>query len=457
MMSHASKLLMSVVLLPLAVPPRIAAQSGRSQTDNNPSVKDQTPDRRPQTGANPQPAAQREQANAALEAKDYAAAVKLLTPLAEANPRDAQILYDLGSAQDALDQETAAERSYRAAIAVDDKLIEPKVALGLLLARAGRMEEARTQLAAATEVTGGDKLLQARAYRAMARIDSKARPGQARDELLAALKLSPETPDDTLLSAELAAKAANGAEPAEEAYRRVLAQRPDDPAATAALAHLLVQSKRAAEAEDLLKATLAAHPGDVAVTAQLASTYAAEGKAGEAVPLVEALHREQPADAEISRLLASVYLAGNKDAEAEPLLAQLCARTPNDGMLADDHARALIHLKRFAEAQETLSRAVAQPSRFPSPSDLGNAAGDLAFAASENGDPEAALRALQLRATVLPVSAPVLFLTAISHDKLHHTRLAQQAYKQFLAASNGSNPDQEFEARHRLVALEHTK
>ena len=81
----------------------------------------------------------------------------------------------------------------------------------------------------------------------------------------------------------------------------------------------------------------------------------------------------------------------------------------------------------------------------------------LAFAASQNNDPAAALRALDVRATVLPPSAPTLFLIAIARDKLHQVKEAEQAYQQFLAASNGQNPDEEFEAKHRLVALEHTK
>jgi len=113
----------------------------------------------------------------------------------------------------------------------------------------------------------------------------------------------------------------------------------------------------------------------------------------------------------------------------------------------------LLHLKRAAEAQQILSRIVAQPGLFPTPADLGNAAGDLAFAASSNNDPTGTLQALEVRAKVLPTSAAVLFLTAISHDKLHHFKSAVEAYKQFLEASKGSNPDEEFEARHRIIAL----
>jgi hypothetical protein len=50
-----------------------------------------------------------------------------------------------------------------------------------------------------------------------------------------------------------------------------------------------------------------------------------------------------------------------------------------------------------------------------------------------------------------------LFLEATAHDKLHHTKQATDLYKQFLSVANGQFPDEEWEARHRLITLEHTK
>ncbi len=401
--------------------------------------------------------AQRQQANAALEAHDFERALKLLTPLAEASPKDARLLYDLGSAQDALDQASAAEQSYRTAITDDPTFAEPHVALGLLLARAGRFDDARTSLLAATKLTATDASLRARAWRALARLDSKSHPTDASAELLEALKLSPETPDDTLLAAQLAQATPGNSADAEAAYRHLLAVRPDDPAAAAALAHLLVTQKRSAEAEPILASALAAHPGDPALTAQLAALDRAQGKTPEAIALMEQLHQAQPQDANITRLLADLYLDAGADAKAEPLLTRLATQDPKNTGLAEDRTRALIHLKRFSEAQSVLAPLVAQPSIFPAPADFGQMAGELAFVCSQNNDPSGALHAIDVRATVLPTSVPILFLTAISQDKLHHVKLAQQAYKEFLAASNGSHPDEEFEAQHRLVALEHTK
>jgi hypothetical protein len=64
-------------------------------------------------------------------------------------------------------------------------------------------------LVAATSLDPGDAgpAMKARAWRALARIDLNTDPTAASNDLLEALKLTPETPDDTLLAANLADQA----------------------------------------------------------------------------------------------------------------------------------------------------------------------------------------------------------------------------------------------------------
>lgn len=397
------------------------------------------------------------EANQALADHNYERAAKLLLPLAAQNPKDARVLYDLGSAQDALDQSTDAEKSYRASIADDANYLEPRAALGLLLARAGRMSEARTELAEAAGLSNDQKPLRARVLRALARIDQKSQPGVARDELLAALQLSPETPEDTMLAAELAGSATGGQQAAEATYRKLLATTPGAPETTAALAHLLVQQKKNSEAEELLLTGLKLHPQNEIMTLQLAATYNAEAKTSAALPLVEQLHTANPQDDLVTRMLGNLYMDAKDYVHAEPLLASELVKTPQDGPLSSMEGEALISLRRYAEAVALLTPAVADQGRFTSQEEWGQAAFQLAFAASENNQPVLVLKVLTIRAGFLPTSAPILFLTAISEDKLHHAKIAGQAYKNFLRASNGALPDEEFEARHRLVALEKSK
>jgi predicted Zn-dependent protease len=400
------------------------------------------------------------QANEALEKQDYPTALKLLTTLTEKSPNDPHLLYDLAFTQDALaetqTQITTAETTYRRAIVADPTYFDPHLALGLLLARSGKLTLAHAELLQATTLTPDNPLLKARAYRALARIDQTTNPALASDELLSALKLSPETPDDILLSGELA-EASGDPTAAEAAYRRLLAADPQNHDATAALTHLLLHQQKPDQAEALLTAALAKDPDNPTLNAQLASLYDKQGKPDQALPIVEKLHATHPEDPSITRLLARLYSRSQQYDKAEPLYATLITSSPQDPTLLDDDADVLIRLKKFAEAEALLKRAVAKPDAFPSKEDLGNAASHLAFAASANNDPLVTLQALTLRATVLPNSPSSLFLGATAHDKLHHTKQATDLYKQFLTVANGQFPDEEWEARHRLIALEHMK
>ncbi|HZQ45334.1 MAG TPA: tetratricopeptide repeat protein [Acidobacteriaceae bacterium] len=400
--------------------------------------------------------AQIRSAESALESGNYAAAITALKPLAAAQPKNAHVLYDLGFAQEHTGEDTAAAASYTAAIAADASLAQPQLALGLLDARNGRLDAAHQELQAASNLANASPDLRARALRSLAVLDEHANPDAAREELLAALKLTPETPADILLSARLA-EHANAFPEAESAYHRLLAITPNDPAATAGLAHALAAQGKTADAESVLTAALKTTPADPRLLSQLAAVYGAEGKSDEAVPLIEQLRASDAnaaANPAITRLLAHLYTLTGDFGKAEPLLRSLVQQNPNDPTLLDDLASSLVEQQKFAEAQTLLTKAVGMRSSFPSDAEWGNAAGHLAFAASRNHDPELTLHALAERATVLPNSPASLFLEATAHDTLHQNKDAERAYRAFLALAGGKYPDQEFQARHRLIALE---
>ncbi len=66
---------------------------------------------------------------------------------------------------------------------------------------------------------------QAEAFRTLAELDRSSDPPAARDALVAALRLSPETPADLLLTAQIA-EANDDTELAQTAYQRLLAGHP---------------------------------------------------------------------------------------------------------------------------------------------------------------------------------------------------------------------------------------
>ncbi|HXE09226.1 MAG TPA: tetratricopeptide repeat protein [Acidobacteriaceae bacterium] len=456
-----------------------------------------------------QPAAQApliQQANDALANGDYTGALKLLSAVNGQLPNNPQVLYDIGLALDALSDAassaasspsaangaataassdpaasssssngapppTTAEAAYRAAIAADANFAPPHVALGLLLARNGHSADARAEFDAALALTNIAAPLKARALRARARLELSGDlahslppdPTAASADLLAALKLVPEQPEDILLSAQIA-EATPDLPAAERAYRRYLALPGNaaEPAATAALAHLLLIQRHPADAEALLDPAHAAHPDNPAFTAQLAQAWIDSGdpsKIARAVPLVESLHTANPSNAAVTRLLARVYVATGQQEKADPLYAGLIARDPkpSDPTLATDYADLLIRQHRPAEAEKLLKQALANPHSYATPADEADAALHLAFAAQDIDDPKTTLQALALSATLQPPSPPALFLEATANDALHQSSQAVENYKKFLAASAGKYPDQESQARQRLAALQHAK
>jgi Flp pilus assembly protein TadD len=410
-----------------------------------------------------------QQANDALAASDFSAALKILTGLNTQKPNDPQILYDLGLTLEALGPETpnsavpgskplTAEACYRQSINANPLFPAAHVALGLLLARTGRAVEARSELLTATQLPDAAPALKARALRALAKLDQQAsNPTAASAELLAALNLTPEAPEDILLAAEIA-ESATDLDAAERAYRRYLALDPQDPQAIAALAHVLLAERRPSDAEALLAPALAAHPSDPTLTALVARVDLASddpAKVALAAPLLEKLHAANPQDANITRLLARVYVDTDHSDQADPLYAALIsAQGANpDPTLLDDRAEALLRMHRPGAAETLLKQATVNPAAFPTRAALADAATHLAFAAAEIDDPRTTLQALALRATVLPPSPSTLYMEASANDSLHQISKAIDLYRQFLAAAGTDYPDQAAQARQRLAAL----
>ena len=388
------------------------------------------------------------QAEAAIDTRDFARAQSLLDPYLSTHQSDARALFDRGYVEDAQEYDNAAATYYQKAIAADPKQFESRLALGLILARQGKQQDAHEQLetAAKLEPNPPNPTAKAQAYRALAQLDRSSNPDAAKQELLLALSLSPETPADLLLTGEIA-EAESDEVSAETAYRRLLNQQPDSSDATAGLAHVLIAQKKYADAEPLIKAALTRDPDDPALNTQLAIILNAEGKQNESVTALEKLHGKEPNDSSISAMLADAYTQTGSADKADPLYVQLLKTTPNDPTLLTARGENLIRQQRYPEAVVVLQKAV---SLKP---DNGDAWSSLAFAASENHQYQLVLDSLSARSKYLEETPATYFLCATAYDNLHQTKQAADYYHKFLTAASGRFPDQEWQAKHRLVAL----
>lgn len=387
-------------------------------------------------------------AEALIVKSDWKGAEDKLAPWIAAHPNDGRALFDAGYVADAQNKLDEAAGFYRRSVEADPKRFEAHVSLGLLLARQGKFNDARPELETATKLDPGEAgpAAKARAWRALAQIDQSGDPTEASNDLLEALKLSPETPEDTLMAADLAERSGQH-DAAESAYRRVLAVDPGNVQANAGLAHLLIARKEYAEAEKLLRKALEKSPNDPAMTAQLATVLAAQDKA-EALPLLEKLHSDHPGDRAVTRMLADVLAQAGDSAHSDQLYVTLLKDQPDDADLLIAHGQNLIRQEKFAEAFGAFGRATEKDPANP------DGWSGLAFAASKTGKPEVTLHALTMRSKYLPDIPSTYFLWATSYDTLHDKAAAITYYHHFLEAAAGKYPNQEWQARQRLLSLE---
>lgn len=392
-------------------------------------------------------------AESAIAGSDWKTASTKLDGYLATHSTDARALFDAGYVADHQDQLDRAAGFYRRAIEADPNSFESHLALGLLLARQGQREEAHAELLAATTLDPGEAgpAMKARAWRALARLDSPGPDGQgnaslASDELLEALRLTPETPQDTLLAADLA-EASGQHDTAEVAYRRVLAADPKSVGANSGLAHVLIERKQYADAEKLIRTALQQEPDNPALNAQLATVLAAQDDA-DALPMLQKLHAAHPLDPAVTRMLAQV-LAQAGDAEAsDKLYVELLAKSPDDVDLLVAHGQNLIRQQHYPEALAAFNKATSLDSADA------DAWSGIAFAASKLRQPSLVIHALTMRSKFLPEIPATYFLWATSYDTLNDRAAAATYYHHFLDSSGGKFPDQEWQARQRLLALE---
>ena len=408
--------------------------------------------------AAPAPAAQPSdplgQAETLLATQKYAAARALLAPYLSAHPADARALFDMGYVDEASDNDTAAEAEYRKAIAADPRQFEAHSALGLLLAAQGKQADAVAELRTATALTPAppNPAAQAQANRALAHLLEPTDPGAAAAALIAALKQSPETPADTLLAGEIANREGNS-DAAADAYGKVLGGAstgsPERAEAAAGLAHLLIAARRYGDAEPVLRKALIENPTDPVLSTELADVLAAENKKADAVSVLETLHAAHPEDASIGSMLAELDLETGAADKATAVLTPLVAAHPQDPALLAEQGDALVRAGNFSAALPVLQQAThLDPTN-------GNGWSSLAFAASQEHQPQLVLDALAMRSKVMSETPATYFLAATAYDTLHQTKRAAALYKQFLAVAGNGFPDETWQARHRLIALEH--
>jgi len=392
------------------------------------------------------------QAEDAIQKNEFASAETLLKKALDRDPKNYQAWFDLGFVLNRLGHTEDSIHAYRQSVAAKPDVFESNLNLGLMLARSNSPEGERFLRAATTlKPTDHAEEGQARAWLALGHLLENSKPDGALAAYQKAATLTPKDPEPHL-SAGLLRERQKDFPAAETEYKQVLALDPRSTEAIIGLTNLYMKSGRIGEAEPLLRSLAAERPDDAGIHLQLGRVLAAQGKKDDAIPEIETALKLSPNDSEAQRDLADLYASAGKNDQAETAYRALVIAKPNDAELHRGLGQALLRQKKFPEAQQELLAAVRLKRDWP------DVYVDLAFAASENKNYELTVRALNGRAQ-LNTEMPVVcfFLRASAYDHLGNYKQAAVDYHLFLDSANGKYPDQEWQARHRLIAIEPKK
>jgi Flp pilus assembly protein TadD len=390
------------------------------------------------------------QAEADIEKNDLAAAEPLLRKALEKDPNNYQAWFDLGFVLNGLTRADESIAAYRKSVAAKSDIFESNLNLGLMLARSSN-PEAEEFLRAATTLKPTDHVEegQARAWLALAHLAENKKPEEALQDYHKAAELIPKDPEPHLFAGALYERQKQFSA-AEAEYKQAMALDSRSSEAAVALENIYMKSNRLAEAEPLLRKLAAEQrPRDESVHLQLARLLEAEDKKDDAIAELQIAIKLAPSDADAQREIAALYASAGKNNLAEAAFRTLIAAQPNDAESHRGLGKALLLQKKFPEAQQEFLVALRLKRDSP------DVYVDLAFAANENKNYELVVRALNGRSVLNAELPPIcFFLRASAYDHLRDYKQAALDYHHFLDVGKGKYPDQEWQATHRLIAID---
>jgi tetratricopeptide (TPR) repeat protein len=376
----------------------------------------------------------------ALDKADYAVAEQIFSELVAADPKDYSAYFNLALAQVGLKKDDKAIENFKQTLALSPGIYQAQLNLGMVYLRDNRAPEALPLLESAARAKPDDPkphFYLAQAYQAQSNWTA------ATSEYQEALKHSPQNSKAELGLGEALLHQGK----LDEAYLHFERAVTLDASLKSYLLEYgvaLADAGRSAQAIQVFEQ----FPDNPGACEKLGQLYLSARQPDKAVPAFETAVRLSPSPA--NRLaLATAYLRTNQEQKAAPLLKEALAAAPGDWELQMTVGRIYRDQRQFGDAAGYFLNATKlRPSAPDAWSEL---AGVLTLAQQY---PQA-LAALDKLRELHAEKPGHFYLRAIILDKLHQLKPALLSYQQFLQTSNGQNPDQEFQARGRIKALEH--
>ena len=398
-----------------------------------------------------QPSAQRlrnplndllDEAQAALDKNDYEAAVTPLQKFIAEKPDVAYAHFQLAYAYTALKRPDDARQEFERCIALDPKMPEAQLNLGILLLEQ-QPAEAVAPLRKAVELLPSQS--RPRYLLGLAQERSGDLSGAA-ESFEGAARLDPKDADSLTRLGQVLLRQGKPAG-AEGKFRASLDLQPKSPAALEGLARSLDQQKRP-QAVDAYRNYLAVRPDDKAARSRLVHLLVEQQKYDEAVAENGKNNAGQPVTVDDLKLRADIEIGQNKLDEAITTLRQAIALAPNDAQLHGGLGRTYLQKRQFADAEGELKSALRL--------DRNNLDywKDLSSTYYLAGNCQATLATLDVIGKVQTPGAGAWFIRALCYDKLSQVQPALDAYRKFLELDENKNPDQVWQATQRIHVLE---
>ncbi len=379
-----------------------------------------------------------------IDANNFDAALTPLQKFIAEKPEVAFAHFQLGYAYTALKRSEEARAEYERAIALDPKMPEAYLNLGILLLDKQEYAAAVVPLSKAVELLPAQS--RPRSLLAVAQERSGDSEGAARS-FEGVLHLDPNDPAANGYLAELDLRRNKPAE-AEMRFRHALEIRPDAPEDLQGLARSL-EAQNKPEATEAYRKYLAVMPGDAGARARLIHLLVNDQQYDAAVAELDRADVGKPASLDSLRLRADIQIAQKKFADAIVTLQQAIALAPRDAQLIGGLGRVYLQKRDFASAEKELKAALQID-----PNNLSYWK-DLSSTYYLSGNCAATLATLDVIAKAEPPASGAWFIRALCYDKLHQFKPALEAYGKFLALEQGKTSDQVWQAQERSRVLKH--
>jgi len=423
-----------------AIEPHLAGESvAHSQA---PAHQDATPSSRPKTQKLANPLNDLlDEAQHAIDANNYDAAIPPLQKFIAEQPDVAYGHFQLAYAYTALKRSDEARAEYERAIALDPKMPEACLNLGILLLQSD-------PASAVAPLQKAVNLLPSQSRPRLLLGAAQERSGDlagAATTFEGAAHLHPQDFDALSHLGNLYLRLKRPAD-AEAKFRSVLEAQPKSAAAASGLAQSL-DAQGKPEATDAYQTYLQLQPADAAARARLVHLLVAQQKYDAALAELDGADAGKPTSSDSLRLRADIQIAQNKLEDAAATLQQAIKLSPQDAQLVGGLGRLYLQRRDFPAAEAELKAALRLDRNNPVYWK------DLTSTYYLSGNCPATLATLEVLAKLETPASGAWFMRALCYDKLRQIRPALDAYQKFLDLEQGKNSDQVWQAQQRSKVL----